>query len=118
MIEGCLEWQRQGLNPPASVRAATDEYLSSEDTFENWRAENIEPAPHHWESSDELWRSWKNWAEHAGENAGTRKRFSQLLTERLFVPAVERTRAKRRGYYGGRLTKKECPGGAFYATNL
>ncbi len=31
MIEGCLEWQRDGLNPPEKVLAATSDYLDSED---------------------------------------------------------------------------------------
>ena len=26
-IEGCMEWQQQGLSPPAVVRDATDEYI-------------------------------------------------------------------------------------------
>jgi phage/plasmid-associated DNA primase len=29
MIEGCLEWQRTGLRPPARVQAATGEYFES-----------------------------------------------------------------------------------------
>ena len=28
MVQGCLEWQRIGLNPPAAVRAATAAYLT------------------------------------------------------------------------------------------
>lgn len=32
-IAGCLEWQRIGLAPPPSVRAATESYLSDEDTI-------------------------------------------------------------------------------------
>src|SRR4030095_9190084 len=30
-IEGCLNWQREGLNPPAIVSEATDDYLATED---------------------------------------------------------------------------------------
>ena len=36
MIDGCLEWQADGLNPPASVRAATDDYLNAEDVLGQW----------------------------------------------------------------------------------
>ena len=36
MIEGCLDWQQNGLRPPASVRAATDAYLDGEDTLAAW----------------------------------------------------------------------------------
>ena len=31
MVEGCLAWQRDGLNPPAVVRATTEEYFRDED---------------------------------------------------------------------------------------
>lgn len=31
MIQGCLDWQKQGLSPPPAVKSATDEYLSAED---------------------------------------------------------------------------------------
>lgn len=32
-VRGCLEWQRIGLNPPASITGATEDYRSSEDIF-------------------------------------------------------------------------------------
>jgi putative DNA primase/helicase len=31
MVQGCLEWQRTGLQPPAIVRAATSEYRAKND---------------------------------------------------------------------------------------
>ena len=76
MIDGCLEWQRQGLNPPEIVRAATAEYLTSEDAFERWRDECTEADPHAWASSGDLWNSWKRWAEHTGEFVGKQRKFS------------------------------------------
>ena len=39
MVEGCLAWQREGLNPPAAVRDATAAYLENEDLFGQWLAE-------------------------------------------------------------------------------
>ena len=35
-IDGCLEWQRIGLAPPAIVRDATDEYFADQDTLQQW----------------------------------------------------------------------------------
>ena len=32
-IEGCLAWQREGLNPPLLVREATADYLAAEDAI-------------------------------------------------------------------------------------
>lgn len=31
LVQGCLEWQQEGLNPPAKVRAATEDYRRDED---------------------------------------------------------------------------------------
>jgi putative DNA primase/helicase len=36
MVEGCLEWQRDGLNAPECVLAATADYLDSEDNIGCW----------------------------------------------------------------------------------
>jgi hypothetical protein len=33
LIKGCLEWQAEGLQPPQAVRAATEAYLSAEDSL-------------------------------------------------------------------------------------
>jgi putative DNA primase/helicase len=115
MIRGCIEWQRQGLNPPTAVRAATEEYMASEDVFERWCSDCIEPAPGHWEAAADLWNSWKNWAENMGEFVGTSRRLSAALTERLLF--VSQKHQCRRGYYGGRLTKRDLPGGASYDFN-
>ena len=35
-IQGCLDWQREGLKPPAIVREATATYLDSEDDIGRW----------------------------------------------------------------------------------
>ena len=35
-IDGCLEWQRIGLEPPAIVRDATDAYFADQDTLQQW----------------------------------------------------------------------------------
>ncbi len=117
MIRGCLEWQRQGLNPPAAVRAATEEYMANEDVFERWRAECIEPNPNYWEPSAALWKSWKDWADNAGEFAGKSRSFTTVLTERLLFVAERRGKDGIRGYRGGRIRRIDCPGGALVGLN-
>ncbi len=39
LVRGCLDYQRDGLNPPESVRMATQEYRAGEDTLAQWQAE-------------------------------------------------------------------------------
>ena len=82
-VQGCLDWRRDGLNPPQAVRDATDEYLQAEDSFAAWLEECTQPAAD-WqtETSADLFTSWKRWAESAAEEAGSRKRFADLLQAR------------------------------------
>ncbi|WP_048863261.1 phage/plasmid primase, P4 family, partial [Acidisphaera rubrifaciens] len=86
-IAGCLDWQRQGLAAPAAVAAATDEYLSGEDALGQWIEECCEVGRHCQEGSTVLYSAWKTWAERAGEQAGTQRRFSQALQTRGFTPS-------------------------------
>lgn len=44
-IEGCQEWQRIGLAPPAAVLDATRGYLESEDDLGGWIEERLEIDP-------------------------------------------------------------------------
>jgi putative DNA primase/helicase len=105
-VDGCLAWQREGLNPPEAVREATASYLAGEDTFELWRDACTTPDLNAWESSADLWRSWKAWAENAGELVGKQKSFSQLLEERGFV-AARQPGTGARGYHGARITRQD-----------
>jgi P4 family phage/plasmid primase-like protien len=83
-LQGCLEWQRGGLKPPATVLAATDEYFEAEDALGRWLADCCEPGAAYVEPTAALFASWKAWAEAGGEYVGSTKRFSDNLTNRGF----------------------------------
>lgn len=104
-IDGCIAWQREGLRPPSTVQAATEEYLEAEDALALWIEECAEEDPNAWEASGSLFASWKGWADRAGEFAGSQKRFSNILQERGFTP--KRGTAGIRGYLGLRLPPSE-----------
>lgn len=82
MIEGAIEWHAAGLEPPAAVLAATEEYLAEEDAIERWIRERCTKAPACQALSTALYRDWKEWSEASGEWAGPQKRFSQALEDR------------------------------------
>lgn len=84
MLQGCREWQTSGLQPPAAVQAATDDYLDQEDALGAWIQDACERDLQAWSSSTALFRSWKLWAEAAGEWVGTQRRFVQGLCDRGF----------------------------------
>ena len=83
-LQGCLEWQRVGLRPPATVLAATDEYFEAEDSLGRWLSDCCERRAEHVEPTAALFASWKAWAEAGGEYVGSIKRFSDGLTNRGF----------------------------------
>jgi putative DNA primase/helicase len=83
-IEGCLEWQRIGLAPPATVRHATEAYLASEDAVAQWLDECCACDLVYAERSATLFATWKVWAEAAGEFVGSQRRFAQALEDRGF----------------------------------
>ena len=96
-IEGCLEWQRIGLRPPAAVVDATAEYLEAEDALAAWITECTARTTEK-TSAAVLFASWKSWAEAASEPPGSQKRFSQALAARGY--AAERLSGGRAGFQG------------------
>lgn len=82
MIEGCLDWQQNGLVQPSSVRAATADYFSEQDLFGQWLAEECELEPgneHKQATTTELFASWFAYAKAAGDEPGTVKSFAPAM---------------------------------------
>lgn len=106
MIHGCMEWQRIGLAPPPAVTGATAEYLEAEDSFSIWMGDCLTPCARWFESSADLFGSWKSWAERAGENPGSQKRFSQTMGTKGGIPSRQ-GHAMTRGFEGFRITRHD-----------
>jgi putative DNA primase/helicase len=100
MIQGCLKWQRSGLQPPDIVKNATEAYLQGDDSIASWIDERCQLDPQAWEPTAKLYASWSAWATQAGEPAGSKKNFVQSLEARGYRP--HRTPAGR-GFYGLRI---------------
>jgi putative DNA primase/helicase len=83
-IRGCLSWQRDGLQPPAVVTTASEQYLTDEDVFGRWLDECAERRAGAVALSADLWNSFRLWAANNGEHIGTQKRTSQALQARGF----------------------------------
>ena len=106
MIEGALEWQSDGLQPPEAVREATEAYLSAEDAIAAWIDDSASRSTSAWELLAELFASWAAWAERTGEYAGSMKRFAQTLETRGFL----RHKTNRgQGFYGLKLNPPPEP---------
>ncbi len=79
-------------------------YLEAEDATSAWIEERYERDPRTWESSSNLFASWQVWADHAGKQPGTLKRFVQQLESRGITP--ER-KSHGRGFSGIKLKPYE-----------
>jgi len=102
-IDGCLEWQRIGLNPPACVLSATEEYLESEDSLGRWIQDECQLNPNTRAATDELYQSWKAWGEKCGEHIGSMRKFSDDLCKR----GLKRARSNRERIFIG-IAKKDA----------
>ena len=105
-IQGCLDWQREGLKPPAAVREATTAYLDSEDAIGRWLEEHCITGPRCWMAVGALFADWQAWCEQTGEREGSQKRFTQQLEARGF----QRQRTNRaKGFIGIALRENVVP---------
>lgn len=66
-VRGALAYQKNGLQPPAAVRKARDDYKSDMDLLGEWLDECCEVGPSHVESNARLWASWEAFAKARGE---------------------------------------------------
>jgi len=85
-IDGCLEWQRLGLQAPAIVREATDSYFADQDTLGQWLDERTADAGMMaFTSTVDLFASWKSWCEGHHHMPGSTTSFSDMLVDRGFI---------------------------------
>jgi putative DNA primase/helicase len=80
MIDGCLDWQMNGLIRPQIVLTATAEYFTEQDSINQWIAECCDTGGRNVsDTTAALFKSWSNYALANGEKPGTSRRFAQTL---------------------------------------
>jgi putative DNA primase/helicase len=110
MIEGCLDWQANGLVRPSTVAEATEAYFADQDLFSQWLDDECEVEignPYKWETVSTLFSSWSVYAKNAGEDPGTVKAFGPNMLRKGIEP---RRTKKARGYSGIRLKPRMTQG--------
>ena len=72
MVEGCLEWQKQGLgDTPAAIQEATVEYKEGQNIIGLWLGECCDLLKSAETSSSVLYSSYKNWCNENGLQAAS-----------------------------------------------
>lgn len=104
VVEGCVIWQAEGLNPPERVRSATEHYFTNQDTQSEWLMEHCETGPDYWETPTRLFLSWKVFAKDAEFSVGTRASFNDRMESAGFRQFRDRSRGR---YWAGIKLKPE-----------
>jgi len=84
-IDGCFQWQHEGLTPPQSVQEATQEYREEMDIVGSFLAECCIVDTGAFALASELYKKYTSWGEESGEKKPfSQKVFGLTLAERGF----------------------------------
>ena len=81
-VEGCLEWQLDGLQAPKEVRQATGQYRSEMDVIGAFLSECCVLDEDRTVSAGDLYRAYGEWCKDTGETPDKQRKFGARLTER------------------------------------
>lgn len=94
LLEGCLLWQKEGLEPPKAVLDATREYQEEVDPLTDFLEDCCITGPGFQVSNRQIWDAYRQWAQGQGLRYPLgRKGFTQALYGRGLIQATpEKTR--------------------------
>jgi putative DNA primase/helicase len=93
LVRGYIEWKRNGLNPPETVKAATEEYREKEDVLQQFVNDCCIEDDDALTSAQELFNVYQRWA---GKGAMWRNTFGEKMAARF-----TKTKRNGRNYYKG-----------------
>lgn len=100
-LQGCLDYQEKGLNPPDSVLLATEAYRKEGDQLEDWLAEACYESFGVFSGSAELYQSYESWALDHLLKPMSHKALSRALKKRGFTTTTKRVSGVHtRGFVG------------------
>jgi putative DNA primase/helicase len=82
-IQGCLAWQKSGLNVPPKIRDAVKEYRDEMDIMAQWIDERCEFDPNAEWPAAAAYRCYKTWAEQSGFKPMNSTAFGRKFGERF-----------------------------------
>lgn len=86
-VRGCLDWQKYGLQTPATIQQATQEYRSEMDIIGTFLEECCDLCPDHNTSCNEVYGIYKQWCEENGHYALSKNKLGRRIYERGFAKA-------------------------------
>jgi len=101
LVRGCLEWQRQGLNPPAIVIESTEKYREDEDLTGQFCDECLIVGEEYEVTAGNLYRAYGQWCEEYGNNPMSSKAFGQRMTRKFGEVTLKWVSGKTQRVYSG-----------------
>ena len=104
-VRGALDYQKQGLRPPAAVRKAREEYKSDMDLLAEWIETCCEVGNNIVDTNDRLWASWEQFAKARGELRfiASAKSLGRRLQSKGFAAIRSTAGMRGRGWLGIRV---------------
>jgi putative DNA primase/helicase len=82
VVNGCLQWNREGLRPPDEVRKATGEYRAEMDVLSAFLREECAVKEDESTPATQLYDAYREWCDETGEKAEKQRKFGERLKER------------------------------------
>ena len=83
LVDGCLAWQKNGLQPPDEVIQATTDYRNENDVLGDWLEENCIIGNYVTGKIADLYKNFEEWSLNNGEkHFFNKKKFSQYLAQK------------------------------------
>ena len=101
LFGGCLEWQKDGLQPPERVLAATKEYRADSDVVAGFLEECCVLESEAFTTSKELYSKYQSWCQEDDQDPLIKSVFGLRLKSRSLKS--KRTKKDGRGWSGIRL---------------
>ena len=108
-VEGCLAWQKEGLNPPEQVLDAVNEYQEETDRLSGFFEDCCTLNPLAKATTRDLYSAYEMWCLDNGETPVRKIMFSRMLRERGFS-SVRIGAKSARGWAGIKLGQKTQSG--------
>ena len=96
-IAGAIAWQRDGLDPPDRVRAATELYRAEMDVVGAWLAERCVQIDGASARGADLYRDYRDWSAETGQRPMPSNKFGPELERRGFDKTRDRSGMRYRG---------------------
>ena len=83
IVEGALMWQREGLNPPASVTNASQQYREEMDVISLFMSDCCEIGDNYKAPAGEIFKKYQSWANENSEYSMSKQKFGREMKQKF-----------------------------------